>query len=392
MIINFILSFLFKFDLKILKLIFNKIFDIIFIYESKVRSIKEILQKQLDKAKPLLEQRGIPESSILGIFLIGDQNYNLGCPGDIINSIIITVPSFEALCINTDSSWSETFHLENGITTAIDIREMRKHFLDQRIAYLEVLYSEYFILNPKYEEIWNTYFINNRDAISILDKQKLAGGVANSILYTINKDATSNQSLYKGYRLYYFLDRYLNDKNFINCMRPESKQHDFLLNLKLGLTKFSNSEKSKLKKSHELIDKTKELFSSYPNLVSPDGEATIKAVDDGLREILKLSLQLESEDNNKKIDKAKKEEFFNRLTNAEMKAYNSIIQEINNEIEGRFSISNLTEKYDISRSVYNNLLMKMREGEVAAVSSHGPKGIYIQVLNSEIQKDIKDRH
>ena len=47
----------------------------------------------------------------------------------------------------------------------------------------------------------------------------------------------------------------------------------------------------------------------------------------------------------------------------------------------------MIEKYSISRPVYNNLLSKLKEYNIAEVVSQGMKGTYIKFTQSEIKAE-----
>ncbi len=100
---------------------------------------------------------------------------------------------------------------------------------------------------------------------------------------------------------------------------------------------------------------------------------------EGIVEILKYSFM---ED---KLGNISKKEFFKQLTNAEIKAYYSIIKEIGEE--GNITISKLVEKNTISRSVYNNLIAKMKENKIAFILNMGMKGTYIKITEPELRAE-----
>jgi transcriptional pleiotropic repressor len=112
---------------------------------------------------------------------------------------------------------------------------------------------------------------------------------------------------------------------------------------------------------------------------SPCHEDAIAALNNGVIEILKSSfVEIQH-------DASSKEEFFKNLTNAETKAYYSIVSEIHDE--GNITISKLVAKHSISRPVYNNLMVKLKECGVATVSNMGMKGTYIKITQPELKAE-----
>ena len=86
--------------------------------------------------------------------------------------------------------------------------------------------------------------------------------------------------------------------------------------------------------------------------------------------------------NEKDYVKVPFKDFYEELTNKEIKAINSIIKHIQNE--GMISLSNLIAETGISRPVYNNLLVKLDKFNMAEIKNHGVKGTYIKFLNGNL--------
>lgn len=123
-----------------------------------------------------------------------------------------------------------------------------------------------------------------------------------------------------------------------------------------------------------LNNRYEKMFHTY--LISPK---ILNISKEGIMEILKYSFA------ENQPQTASKKEFFKQLTNAETKAYYSIVKEIGEE--GNITISKLVEKNSISRPVYNNLITKMKENNVASVVSMGMKGTYIKILEAELKAE-----
>lgn len=341
---------------------------------------REPILKRLQEHWDYAVRQGVDPDRIVGVFLYGSQNYGFANPDSDVDSKLIIVPSFEDMCLKSD--WlSKELHLEDEHIEVKDIRELRNMFLKQNINFIEILYTDYFILNPKYAELWKTYFVDNREAISHCDRNKALKSISGQLIHTLKQGPTDNKKLHNAHRLYYFLENYLNNKVYLECIHPEGESYEFLRDLKFGLNKLSQDEKAKLANATELEQKVKDLTSMYPELESPLRERAMNTLNNGVMEIIKLSLQdPESE--------MSKEQFFKQLTNAEQRAYYSIVKEIG--AEGNITISKLVEKNSISRPVYNNLIVKMKEYGIAAIVSQGMKGTNIKILQPELKAEAID--
>jgi hypothetical protein len=324
---------------------------------------------------------GYNEDRFLGIWLYGSQNYNLDGKTSDIDSKIIILPTFEEFCLNKKEI-SKEIHFNYGEHIEIkDIRLMREMFMKQNINYLEILFTDYFIINPKYEKIWNSYFINNREDIAHYNRRGALESMSKQLIHTLNQDRTDYKKLSNAWRLFVFLREYVEDTPFKECIAPK-EEHDFLYAVKYGQHEICQSAETMLESAAQVESFTRELVKENLNLDSPRHEAAAAALHDGTIELLRSSfVELQEEVCTKK-------EFMEKLTNAETKAYYSIVLEIG--AEGNITISKLVEKNSISRPVYNNLMVKMKENNIASVINMGMKGTYIKILNPELKAEAID--
>lgn len=96
-----------------------------------------------------------PEDRIVGIFCQGSTNYGLDTENSDVDTKLIVVPSFEDVAFNRKPV-STTHVRENDEHIDFkDIRLMFSTFRKQNINFIEVLFTKYKILNPRYESEWN---------------------------------------------------------------------------------------------------------------------------------------------------------------------------------------------------------------------------------------------
>ena len=112
---------------------------------------------------------------VVCIMLQGSQNYNLDEYSDEYKSDVdtkaIVLPSFNDFIFGNPPT-STTIVLENQEHIDIkDIRIMFDMFKKQNISYIELLYSKYIFINPKYDKIISEMF-EKRDLIAAIDYNK----------------------------------------------------------------------------------------------------------------------------------------------------------------------------------------------------------------------------
>lgn len=135
---------------------------------NKLKFIKDTLQKRYD----YLLERGY---NVMAVFLQGSQNYDLDIYTDEYQSDIdvkaIVLPTLDEI-VKCKSPISTTIVLDNNEHIEIkDIRVMSDMFIKQNISYIELLYTDYYIVNPVYEENIKK-LIENRERISKINYNK----------------------------------------------------------------------------------------------------------------------------------------------------------------------------------------------------------------------------
>lgn len=327
--------------------------------------------------------QGISQDRILGIFLYGSQNYHLDNEDSDVDSKIIYIPTFEEMCLQKE--WkSKEYHYENEHIEVKDIREMRIMFMKQNINFLEILYTTYFILNPKYESLWNTYFVDNNEDIAHYDITKVVKSISGQLLHTLHQAELyiDNKKLANCYRLYEFLKNYMGNVDYLHCINTylscTTKTYNFIYELKFGISDFSHDLQGKMWAIQVLKEDVENCIQDYPIVEIGINENAAAALDRGVTEILRYACI-------QPLEIISKEQFFENLTHAEIKAYYSIVSSVG--YEGSVSVSKLIELNTISRPVYNSLFNKMKEMHIANITNQGVKGTYIEIIQPELKAE-----
>lgn len=336
------------------------------------QKIKERLKEHLDHVIEL----GYEEKEILGIFAYGSMNYDLfNEEKSDIDSQVILLPTFSDFCLR--KPLSKEIAIENNEKINLkDIRLYREILMKQSINLIETLYTPYYILNPTYGDLFKEYFIDNREDIAHMNRYRAIKSAAGQALTSL-----SHKDLYNGERLFYFLEKYMSGEPYEKCIQPEDPFRTYLLNIKYKDFEEYETEEEESQICDVLKQKVKEISSNIEDIESPSQASAREALDKGLVEILKRSFDLSEKDYISKGD------FLNKLTHAEEKAYYSIVKEI--KAEGSIIISKITEKNNLSRSVYNNLLAKMKENKIAEINNSGAKGTHIKITHPELLAEAK---
>jgi hypothetical protein len=196
--------------------------------------------------------------------LQGSQNYGLDeysqeYQSDVDTKSIIA-PSLDDM-INASPPISTVEILENNEHAEVkDIRIMFEMFKKMNISYIELLYSDYIIINPKWEDYIIELF-GMRDRISALNKNQLLRCIAGmayekekalchpypGIIDKIEKYGYDGKQLSHIIRLFIFMNKYVNGLPIKECYKIKTEEaRTMLINLKKQLDWLSKEDAVKL--------------------------------------------------------------------------------------------------------------------------------------------------
>jgi hypothetical protein len=111
-----------------------------------------VLYRVNDHFQEALEH--FPREQIVGCFLQGSQNYGLDYEGSDVDTKLIVVPSFKDICLNHKPVSTTHVRANDEHTDWKDVRLYMDTFRSQNLNFLEILFTDYFIVNPLYEDLW----------------------------------------------------------------------------------------------------------------------------------------------------------------------------------------------------------------------------------------------
>lgn len=196
------------------------------------------LQEHLDAVKEKHPQW-------VGIFLQGSQNYNLDYEGSDVDSKLIVLPAFEEFVLNKKPT-SYTHIMENEEHVDVkDIRLMFDCFRKQNINFVEILFTKYRILNPKYRALYqpvldaaeligryNDFASLNCMCGTAMEKRKALCHPYPATVDKIKRFGYDPKQLHHILRLDEFMRRWLNGVPYAECLI--SQEREYLKMVKAG--------------------------------------------------------------------------------------------------------------------------------------------------------------
>jgi len=206
-----------------------------------------------------------PEDRIVGIFLQGSQNYGLDLPTSDVDTKLIVVPTFKDIALNRKPVSTTHVRANDEHIDFKDVRLYIETFKKQNLNFLEILFTDYFIINPLYTEQWNR-LVEAREQIAHMNLYravKSMKGIAlekyhamehpyPTKLDLIEKHGFDGKQVHHLIRVDDYLTRYINGESYESCLKPSPELVAHMLAYKrheIGLA-------SARKEAKEVLDHT----------------------------------------------------------------------------------------------------------------------------------------
>lgn len=241
------------------------------------------------------------ESRIVGLFLQGSQNYGLDYEGSDIDTKLILTPTIEDIIFNRKAV-STTHIMENEEhLDAKDIRLYIQTFRKQNLNFLEILFTEFKIVNPQYEKMWNV-LVEHREEIARYNEFqaiKSMKGIAMekyhamehpypSKMETLAKWGYDPKQLHHLLRVEEYINRYIDGEKYEDCLRPHDPK--YLVSVKRGRYDLDTARVIGKTTIENVIRIADAFAASIENIGKPEVDAILNSVQ---RDIMKFAIATE---------------------------------------------------------------------------------------------------
>ena len=303
---------------------------------------------------------------LLGVFAYGSMNYGYYKEGvSDIDAYAIIFPKYEALYENNKMNKEYQINDKSKLMI-VDIRIFMEDIIAQKLNALQLLCTDYKVINPKYERFFNETF--NCDKCAAINPKAFVLRLVAQGIKTIEKKNLTNKDLHNAMRVFNSALDYLYGLSLKNVLCSKNiNVHNMLYDIK-----YSNEElnKEEVDRVRTQLEELKERILKEDISFDFVNEDTIKflreEVDKKIKEVVIHYL-------NKSAVAAP--DFIKTLSMMEKKGLTAIINKIGEE--GTISINKLVEETNISRAVYNSLLNKLEKANAAEITNSGVKGTHI---------------
>lgn len=192
-----------------------------------------------------------PKEQIVGVFLQGSQNYGLDYEGSDVDTKLIVVPSFREVCLNKKPVSTTHVRANDEHTDWKDVRLYMETFRKQNLNFLEILFTDFFIINPMYWDQWMR-LVEHREEIARMNVHravKSMKGIALEKYHAMEHRYPTKADIIDAYgydgkqvshliRVDDYLERYINGENYKSCLHPTESKRQRIMDYKL-LSKIS---------------------------------------------------------------------------------------------------------------------------------------------------------
>ena len=187
-----------------------------------------------------------PEEQIVGVFLQGSQNYELDYAGSDVDTKLIVVPSFKDICLNKKPVSTTHVRANDEHTDWKDIRLYMETFRKQNLNFLEILFTDFYIINPMYKEEWDR-LVAAREFIARMNVHravKSMKGIAMEKFHAMEHRYPAKADIIDKYgydgkqvshliRVYDYLRRYIAGEPYKDCLIPSSTLRKEIMDYKM---------------------------------------------------------------------------------------------------------------------------------------------------------------
>lgn len=194
---------------------------------------------------------------VVCVCLQGSQNYGLDEYSDEYMSDIdtkaIVLPPLDDFIAATPPVSTVVIMDNNEHAEVKDIRIMFDMFKKANISYIELLFTEFKIINPEWAEFIEPLFAN-RELISKYNRNQFLRCIAGmamekrkalchpypNLIKKIEKYGYDGKQLYHCVRLYNFIERFVNGESLDTCYKVKAPTHNILMNYKKQKDAYGN--------------------------------------------------------------------------------------------------------------------------------------------------------
>lgn len=244
-----------------------------------------------------------PNDRIVGLFLQGSQNYGLDTPQSDVDTKLIVVPSFKDIAMNHKPVSTTHVRANDEHIDFKDIRLYMGTFRKQNLNFLEILFTDYHLVNDMYVEQWDR-LVERREEIARFNVYrgiKSMKGIAMEKYYAMQHEYPSKLEILAKYgydpkqvhhliRVEEYLERYINGEKYEDCLRPRPENLDLIVDMKAGKYTLEEAQPIADRAIAHVLEMEEKACAVLPN---EENQEISDLLDDVQYEIMKIATEVE---------------------------------------------------------------------------------------------------
>lgn len=169
------------------------------------------------------------KEAVLGVFLYGSWNYNTNTPDSDVDTKCILIPSVYNLALHPLEV--KHLHIDDEVCECMSIMHMVNNWKKQNINFLEIMFTDYCIINPLYKADWEDGFpFADREKVARYDLRQAIRSMVHQAIHTIKQDPNDPKKIMNGVRIVRTLEKVLDTKeSYRDCiwMANDVREHRY---------------------------------------------------------------------------------------------------------------------------------------------------------------------
>lgn len=174
--------------------------------------------------------------AVLGVFAYGSWNYNTNTPDSDVDTKCILIPNLYSLAIKP----YEVKHLHIlreeedkafEVCECMTIMHMVANWKKQNINFVEIMFTDYCIINPLYKELWEKIFpLVDREKVARYDFRQTIHSMVHQAIHAIKQDPEDPKKIMNGLRIVRTLEKVLDTSEpYKDCiwMAEDVREHRY---------------------------------------------------------------------------------------------------------------------------------------------------------------------
>lgn len=185
------------------------------------------------------------EDNVWATMLYGSQNYNMATETSDVDVKTMLFPTVRATVLGEKTVSTDLVHPDGSLNGVKDYRDTFALYLHGNVRFLETLYSNYQVVNPKYQPFFDHLMANRELVANSLPRRLIhsAAGMAEQKFKALDHPYPSKVDVLAQYgydpkqlhhlaRLYYFMNTFVQTLSYEKSLIPSTGLRNMLLGFK----------------------------------------------------------------------------------------------------------------------------------------------------------------